>query len=315
MVIPNTQTFIPTIMPLSGFEDSREAYPKAIFGDEHSSQTPVGLVQIVAPRTSNSTHKTEQHACNYHPLETLCDDNGGLRTLTFKFEVLAYMFDNSHFLKALSTLLLENRDDYSGISKAISSHLSNGILEYSSAAHVVDYDSLSNFDGGRKNSDYWRLHIIGWFEKIQRNVEQVLCEDELQNFLLTSLNSSKCFVEADTQSIYESLARGPGSYHSMLALQMGLFLILFMFSTATVKPFMLIVFQPFALIVFVIDMPSHDTSSYLEKTIVCLNYNLCFSAEMSFLGLIISFVHVGLVPFMQTLRHDWNSQIHQLRTL
>ena len=55
------------------------------------------------------------------------------------------------------------------------------------------------------------MPLTGWFEKIQRNVALVLHEKELQNFLLNSLNSSKCFVVADTLPVYESLTKGLGS--------------------------------------------------------------------------------------------------------
>lgn len=221
---------------LTGFDIAREEYPKTILRSEQSSVThfPVELVQTVVPRrTDNSTNDAEQQACDHPPLEKLRAGIGGLRTLNIKFEVFAFVFDSSHFLRAFSSMLLKNRDDYSSLSKAVGSRPSTRILEHASAVNVAHYDPFLHLDCGRNNSDYWLLSLplTGWFEKIQRSVEQVLYEKELQTFLLNSLHSFKRFVDANTLPVYESWTRELGFFYSVLALQMGLYIIMHMSST------------------------------------------------------------------------------------
>lgn len=117
-----------------------------------------------------------------------------------------------------------------------------GKLEHASAINVDVYDPFLHLDCGQKNSDYWlmSLPLTGWFEKIQRSVEQVFYVKELQKKLLNSLHSLKCFVDANTLPVYENLTRGLGSYHSVSALHMGLYISMHMSYPTNVKPIMLI---------------------------------------------------------------------------
>lgn len=238
---------------LSGLENAREEYHiTTVLRDEHSSKTPF-LVEL------NSSNDAKQQACDHHPLEKSCADIGGLRTLNIKFEVFASLLNSSQFFIAIPALLWETMNDYCTISN-ISAQLCRCVFEHESAFNTVTHASLLNFD-----YEQMSLPLAGWFEDIQRSVTQVLYENELQNFLLNFLNSLKCFASAETVSVSKGLTRGLGSCHSVLALQMGLYMILHISSSATVKPFVL--FD------FVLALPNHDTSSsplfsatYVKKT-------------------------------------------------